>query len=75
MYELEFYTPDDDILHSDCRENLKSYFINLSATCRCGFLSNSYVSLAYPATPVPHLLILSHRTGLRDKTMHLTHRS
>jgi hypothetical protein len=24
-YELCFYIPDDDILHSHCRENLKSY--------------------------------------------------
>jgi hypothetical protein len=24
-YEMEFYIPEDDILHSDCRENLKSY--------------------------------------------------
>jgi hypothetical protein len=24
-YELGFYIPEDDILHSQCRENLKSY--------------------------------------------------
>jgi hypothetical protein len=24
-YELGFYIPEDDILHSDCSENLKSY--------------------------------------------------
>jgi hypothetical protein len=24
-YELYFYIPEDDILHSNCRENLKSY--------------------------------------------------
>jgi hypothetical protein len=24
-YELSFYIPEDDILHSHCRENLKSY--------------------------------------------------
>jgi hypothetical protein len=24
-YDLGFYIPDDDILHSHCRENLKSY--------------------------------------------------
>jgi hypothetical protein len=24
-YELGFYIPDDDILHSHCREHLKSY--------------------------------------------------
>jgi hypothetical protein len=24
-YELGVYIPEDDILHSDCRENLKSY--------------------------------------------------
>jgi hypothetical protein len=25
-YELGFYIPEDDILHSHCRENLKSYY-------------------------------------------------
>jgi hypothetical protein len=24
-YELDFYIPEDDILHSHCRENFKSY--------------------------------------------------
>jgi hypothetical protein len=27
-YELGFYIPEDDILHSDRRENLRSYIIN-----------------------------------------------
>jgi hypothetical protein len=27
-YELGFYIPEDDILHSDRRESLKSYTIN-----------------------------------------------
>jgi hypothetical protein len=26
-YELGFYIPEDDILHSHCSENLKSYFV------------------------------------------------
>jgi hypothetical protein len=26
-YELGFYIPEDDTLHSHCRENLKSYII------------------------------------------------
>jgi hypothetical protein len=26
-YELGFYIPDDGILHSHCRENLKSYTV------------------------------------------------
>jgi hypothetical protein len=28
-YELGFYIPEDDILHSHCRENFKSYVILL----------------------------------------------
>jgi hypothetical protein len=28
-YELGFYIPEDDILHSHCRENLRSYLISL----------------------------------------------
>jgi hypothetical protein len=27
MYELGFYIPEDGILHSHCRENLKSYIV------------------------------------------------
>jgi hypothetical protein len=30
-YELGFYIPEDDILHSDRRENLKSYIDWLSS--------------------------------------------
>jgi hypothetical protein len=26
-YELGFYIPEDDILHSHCRENFKSYIV------------------------------------------------
>jgi hypothetical protein len=26
-YDLGFYIPEDDILHSHCRENLKSYIV------------------------------------------------
>jgi hypothetical protein len=29
-YELGFYIPEDDILHSDRRENLKSYIFDWS---------------------------------------------
>jgi hypothetical protein len=31
-YELEFYIPEDDILHSHRRENLKSYIIIFDAS-------------------------------------------
>jgi hypothetical protein len=27
-YELGFYIPEDDILHSHCRENPRSYIVN-----------------------------------------------
>jgi hypothetical protein len=30
-YELGFYIPQDDILHSHRRENLKSYYFHLQA--------------------------------------------
>jgi hypothetical protein len=26
-YELDFYIPEDDILHSHCHENLRSYVV------------------------------------------------
>jgi hypothetical protein len=32
-YELRFYIPEDDILHSRCHENLKSY---KHSSCFCG---------------------------------------
>jgi hypothetical protein len=28
-YELGFYIPEDDILHSHCRDNLKSYIVTV----------------------------------------------
>jgi hypothetical protein len=28
-YELGFYIPEDDILHSHCRENLKAYMFHM----------------------------------------------
>jgi hypothetical protein len=31
-YELGFYIPEDDILHSHCRENLKSYTVIVIST-------------------------------------------
>jgi hypothetical protein len=36
-YELGFYIPEDDILHSHCSENLKSYidFSNLPNSSGC----------------------------------------
>jgi hypothetical protein len=35
-YELDFYIPEDGILHSHCRENLKSYSIN-----RMGYIAET----------------------------------
>jgi hypothetical protein len=38
-YELGFYIPEADILHSHRSENLKSYVLNLSSPCsRTGVL-------------------------------------
>jgi hypothetical protein len=31
-YELGFYIPEDDILHSHCREKLKSYIVLTGCT-------------------------------------------
>jgi hypothetical protein len=33
MYELGFYIPEDDILHSLCRENLRSYIELTAGLC------------------------------------------
>jgi hypothetical protein len=35
-YELGFYIPEDDILHSHCRENLKSYSFLNHERLKCG---------------------------------------
>jgi hypothetical protein len=37
-YELCFYIPEDDILHSHRRDNLKSYNISSDASCLLGLL-------------------------------------
>jgi hypothetical protein len=47
-YELGFYIPEDDILHSHCRESLKSYNViacsthvsKVKSTELCGLLPN-----------------------------------
>jgi hypothetical protein len=40
-YELGFYIPEDDILHSDRRENLKSYIGMVSSiSCPYSLVSN-----------------------------------
>jgi hypothetical protein len=33
-YELGFYITEDDILHSHCRENLKSYIVGVKTILR-----------------------------------------
>jgi hypothetical protein len=47
-YELGFYIPEDDILHSHRRENLKSYVSDLSvhiqqAECTSRLVGNSLI--------------------------------
>jgi hypothetical protein len=39
-YKLGFYIPEDDILHSHCRENLKSYTILILHIYNCDFQTN-----------------------------------
>jgi hypothetical protein len=39
-YELGFYIPEDDILHSHCRENLKSYICQHSQCAVIQIASN-----------------------------------
>jgi hypothetical protein len=47
-YELGFYIPEDDILHSDLRENLKAYklksFKKSAITC-FGLVNHHHVSV------------------------------
>jgi glutaminase len=38
-YELASYTPEDDILHSDCRENVRSYTLTYHFETLCTMLS------------------------------------
>jgi hypothetical protein len=39
-YEMGFYIPEDDVLHSHRRKNLKSY---TQYECLCGFYCTSWV--------------------------------
>jgi hypothetical protein len=51
-YELGFYIPEDDILHSHCRENLKSHTSKLAVQFLNQLLRTvelTYVSLALQA--------------------------
>jgi hypothetical protein len=42
-YELGFYIPEDDILHSHCRENLKSYIYDVFVTHSIFSISTVYI--------------------------------
>jgi hypothetical protein len=46
-YELGFYIPEDDILHSHRRENLKSYILEATST------TSVITKLAPVVTPLP----------------------
>jgi hypothetical protein len=64
-YKLGFYIPEDDILHSHCRENLKTYklfmvfFILLGAiSAEPCLLSVTSLSLPPPRRITPPLALL-----------------
>jgi hypothetical protein len=47
-YELGFYIPEDDILHSHCRENLKSYttkHFSMKTYAGSGFIDPRFLDL------------------------------
>jgi hypothetical protein len=50
-YELGFYIPEDDILHSHRRGNLKSYKTSLFETLAKTLLSESEVQCLYKSSP------------------------
>jgi hypothetical protein len=47
-YELGFYIPEDDILHSHCRENFRSYKPNRISSILC-LVSYSLITLLFGA--------------------------
>jgi hypothetical protein len=48
-YELGIYVPEDGILHSHRRENLKSYILNYHFRFKpFSFISSSLLSLSLP---------------------------
>jgi hypothetical protein len=46
-YELVFYIPEDDILHSHRRENLKSYIDDLASGRSCDRPTRSRFSVVF----------------------------
>jgi hypothetical protein len=51
-YKLGFYIPEDDILHSHRRENLKSYTDNLLPTLHVGGVAGQAASRRFPTAAV-----------------------
>jgi hypothetical protein len=63
-YELGFYIPEDDILHSHCRENLKSYIalIGCALQWRCNVSPVKYeLGFYIPGGDILH--IVQHSDG------------
>jgi hypothetical protein len=62
-YEPGFYIPEDDILHSHCREHLKSYTAFTSTGILLCYCAGKYLNWSMLATlgaciPVPFLICM-----------------
>jgi hypothetical protein len=71
-YKLGFCIPEDDILHSHCRENPKSYRIMSveKSVDLMGNVASDFLSLPQPAAPLhAHLLIQACKTNNRTYTL------
>jgi hypothetical protein len=53
-YELGFYIPEDAILHSHCRENLKSYMVLMLS-----IILHAFLFCVISATRPAHLILLN----------------
>jgi hypothetical protein len=65
-YELGFYIPEDGILHSHSRENLKSYITLLAELCRGDVMSPVRYELGFVSQKTPFFIV----TAVKPQILH-----
>jgi hypothetical protein len=66
-YKLGFYIPEDDILHSHRRENLKSYILNLSYFLHLFPNINAVLTLTYKCMSYVMNVVLTNKRRIRSQ--------
>jgi hypothetical protein len=66
-YELGFYIPEDDILHSHCREHLKSYTAFFVLVLRLLIITSLFLVYPFLLLLMTLLLFASYRPAITPR--------